>query len=67
MRLTARHEQVIELIEKGRTTRQIARELDIGYTTVRIYVSQIYHLLDIDPGQCDGRMAIADWWRRKQA
>lgn len=66
MQLTARQEQIVALVSEGRTTRQIARELGLGYYTIKVYISHIYQLLEIDPGQCDGRMAIADWWRKKQ-
>jgi len=52
--LTQREWQVIRLIGQGRSNKEIAREMDLGYSTVKNYVSSILKKL-----QLEGRTQIA--------
>ena len=45
--LTRREHEVLRLIARGRTNREIAEELEIGEGTVRNYVSRIYEVLGL--------------------
>lgn len=46
--LTSREWQVLDLLQEGRTTAQIARRLDISSTTVRSHISHLRHKLEAD-------------------
>ncbi|MCP8617890.1 response regulator transcription factor [Salirhabdus salicampi] len=45
--LTERENQVIKLIAKGKSTKEIAKELHLTYGTVRNYISVIFDKLDV--------------------
>jgi len=45
VRLTPRQDEVLQLLAKGYSNKQIARDLDIAETTVRAHVSDILHHL----------------------
>ncbi|MEA2641450.1 MAG: hypothetical protein QOF51_2844 [Chloroflexota bacterium] len=44
-RLTAREQQVLDLLAKGMTNQQIATELQIGYRTARFHVASLFRKL----------------------
>lgn len=46
-RLTLRERQVAALVSQGRSNKEIARELHLGYSTVKNYVSSILEKLDL--------------------
>lgn len=46
-RLTLRESQVAALVSQGRSNKEIARELHLGYSTVKNYVSSILEKLDL--------------------
>ena len=46
--LTLRERQVITLIAQGRSNKEIAHELQLGYSTVKNYVSSILQKLNLD-------------------
>jgi len=46
-KLTLRERQVASLVSQGRSNKEIARELHLGYSTVKNYVSSILEKLDL--------------------
>jgi DNA-binding NarL/FixJ family response regulator len=44
-RLTTRQQQVLDLVAEGRSTKQIARVLDLGVGTVKVHLSAAYRAL----------------------
>lgn len=46
-KLTLRERQVAALVSQGRSNKEIARELHLGYSTVKNYVSKILEKLDL--------------------
>lgn len=46
-KLTLRERQVAALVSQGRSNKEIARELHLGYSTVKNYVSSILEKLDL--------------------
>lgn len=57
--LTIRELQVLRLICRGKTNKEIARELMISHGTVRNYISSIYDELEIPIGEKWNRRVIA--------
>ena len=45
--ITSRQREVLTLLAQGMTNKQIARELDISYNTVRVYLSRIFQILSV--------------------
>ncbi len=46
-KLSPREREILQLISKGQSNKQIARELDIAETTVKIHVQHIFKKLDL--------------------
>ena len=47
MVLTARQREIAKLVVVGATSKEIARELDVSYHTVRTHMKNIYRRLDV--------------------
>ena len=52
--LTKRELEVLRLIAKGYSNKEIQKELFISISTVRSHISNLYQKLSIDEYQCDG-------------
>lgn len=61
--LTPREEQVAELVAQGLTNKQVAAELRVSGSRVRILLSAIAYKTDCDASK-DERVQIALWWHR---
>ena len=55
--LTAREEEVLELLQDGRTNSEIAKQLSIGIETVRTHARSIYRKLGVPSRRELARMA----------
>lgn len=59
--LTPRHEEVLELIARGKTNGEIARELGISLDGVKFHVREILSRMGVD-----SREEAAEAWRRRK-
>lgn len=59
---TPKERQVLTLLARGLTSRQIGRKMDITERGVRKHLSNIYAKADLS-----GRAAAASWWERHQS
>ena len=63
--LTAAERRIALMVADGRTTAQIAAELEWSPASVRVTISQIFRLLDIDAQENDGRVQLANLVRER--
>ena len=57
--LSEREKEVMKLIAEGRNNKFIADKLFISINTVRVYLKNLYIVLDIDGNQYDKRLKLA--------
>ena len=64
--LTPRRLEVLELVARGLTNREIAAELSLSDKTIKNYVSQIYSKLDVERRSQAAALATERRMRRSQ-
>ena len=61
IRWSPRQKEVLDLLAKGRTNREIAEELGISLDGAKWHVSEVITKLDVDT-----REEAAEWWRQQK-
>ena len=63
--LNAKERQIALFVADGWNTRRIAAEMGWSEASVRVTISQIFRLLDIDAQENDGRVQLANLVRER--